>query len=200
MDLTSTHDGTFSMGHTEKRCVELLETIQQVVSRDRVDVKDLERLHGRLVWFGSYVFGRELNGAVRVVSKHARIRAKRTVVTEELAKALVFLKGELTRAEPVRISTDQSTTWFVFTDEAYEPGSDTPGTIGGLLVDQWGQTREFFGMALPAPLLEQFLEYSKHPIYELELLPVLVAIRAWAQLLLHTHVVFYWTIQRPTVL
>ena len=46
-------------------------------------------------------------------------------------------------------------------------------------------------MALPAPLLEQFLEYSKHPIYELELLPVLVAIRAWAQLLLHTHVVFY---------
>ena len=191
VDLTSTHDGTFSMGHTEKRCAELLETIQQVLSRDRVDVKDLERLHGRLVWFGSYVFGRELNGAVRVVSKHARIRAKRTVVTEELAKALVFLKGELTRAEPVRISTDQSTTWFVFTDGAYEPGSDTPGTIGGLLVDQWGQTREFFGMALPAPLLEQFLEYSKHPIYELELLPVLVAIRAWAQLLLHTHVVFY---------
>ena len=86
VDLTSTHEGVFSMGHTEKRCAELLETIQQVLSRDRVDVKDLERLHGRLVWFGSYVFGRELNCAVRVVSKHARIRAKRTVVTEDLAR------------------------------------------------------------------------------------------------------------------
>ena len=91
VDLTSTHEGVFSMGHTEKRCAELLETIQQVLSRDRVDVKDLERLHGRLVWFGSYVFGRELNCAVRVVSKHARIRAKRTVVTEDLARALTFL-------------------------------------------------------------------------------------------------------------
>ena len=33
---------------TLKRCTELLETIQQVLSRKRVDVKDLERLHGRL--------------------------------------------------------------------------------------------------------------------------------------------------------
>ena len=46
-------------------------------------------------------------------------------------------------------------------------------------------------MALPALLLKQFLEFSQHPIFELELLPVLVAIRAWAKVLLHTHVVFY---------
>ena len=191
LDLTSSQEGSFSLGHTEKRCAELLETIQHILGKDRVDVKELERLHGRLVWFGSYVFGRELNGAVRVVFRFARVKAKSTPVSEDLVTALNFLRRELTRAEPVRISTDQSTTWFVFTDGAYEPSSSTPGTIGGLLVDQWGQSKEFFGMALPDPLMKQFLEFSLHPIYELELLPVLVAIRTWAKILLHTHVVFY---------
>ena len=106
LDLTSSQEGSFSLGHTEKRCAELLETLQQILGKDRVDVKDLERLHGRLVWFGSYVFGRELNGAVRVVSKYARVKAKSTPVSEDLVTALNFLRGELTRAEPVRISTD----------------------------------------------------------------------------------------------
>ena len=46
-------------------------------------------------------------------------------------------------------------------------------------------------MALPSKLLEQFLEFSQHPIYELELLPVLVAIRTWSKILLNSHVVFY---------
>ena len=35
------------------------------------------------------------------------------------------------------------------------------------------------------------LEFSEHPIYELELSPVLVAIKLWATLLYHSHVVFY---------
>ena len=37
----------------------------------------------------------------------------------------------------------------------------------------------------------QFLEFSEQPIHELELLPVLVAIKLWATLLCHSHVVFY---------
>ena len=76
-------------------------------------------------------------------------------------------------------------------DGAYEPTSATPATIGGLLVDEWGRSLEFFGLALPSSLLEQFLEFSEHPIYELELLPVLVAIKLWATFLCRSHVVFY---------
>ena len=36
-----------------------------------------------------------------------------------------------------------------------------------------------------------FLEFSEHSIYELELLPTLVAIRNWAEKLKRCHVVFY---------
>ena len=57
VDLGETDKGAFKLGHTEKRCSELLEFIRFFLNADRVDVKGLERLHGRLVWFGSYIFG-----------------------------------------------------------------------------------------------------------------------------------------------
>ena len=76
VDLEETDAGAFKLGHTEKRCSELLASITSFLEASKVDVKELERLHGRLVWFGSYIFGRELNAAVRVISQHARLRAK----------------------------------------------------------------------------------------------------------------------------
>ena len=63
----------------------------------------------------------------------------------DLAAALQFIKGELLRIEPVVVSLSQTRTWYVFTDGAFEPGSDTPATIGGMLVDQDGRCVEHFG-------------------------------------------------------
>jgi hypothetical protein len=53
---------------------ELLEHIGNMISADGSGVipKELERLHGRLVWFDSFVFGRTLKAAASVVSKYAR--------------------------------------------------------------------------------------------------------------------------------
>ena len=99
----------------------------------------------------------ELNAAVRVISQHARLRAKTIFKTPELTKALQLLVPELTRAEPVRVALSHSSTFLVFTDGAYEPTASSPGSIGGLLVDELGRSLEFFGLALPQPLLEQFL-------------------------------------------
>ena len=81
-------------------------------------------------------------------------------MTEELVRALNFLKDELTRAEPVRISTDQSTTWFTFTDRAYEPGSDTPGTIGGSWLTS-GVNQVDGGTSLAAGIVREFVSYEK---------------------------------------
>ena len=47
--------------------------------------------------------------------------------TEQLTKAVNFLTEELTRAKPVQLSTSHCNTFFVFTDGAYEPTSETPG-------------------------------------------------------------------------
>ena len=191
VDLSESCNGSFQLGHTEKRVEELQQTLRDLLAAEKVEVKALEKLHGRLVWFSSYVFGRELNAAVRVISKHARLKYKMINKNHDLVKAMSFLLEELTIAKPVRISTTHCNTFYIFTDGAYEPGSETPGTIGGLLVDETGRSLEYFGLALPPSLLEQFLSFSDHPIYELELLPVLVAIKIWAKRLYKSHVVFY---------
>ena len=128
---------------------------------------------------------------MRVVSKYARFKTKSVGKSDDLTRALKFLMEELFKARPVQVSISHCSTFFVFTDGAFEPTSSTPATIGGLLVDEWGRSLEFFGLPVPQTLLDQFLEHSAHPIYELEILPVLVAIRIWAKLLEKCHVVFY---------
>ena len=104
IDLAETNRGTFELGHTVKRCEELLATLHELLLAEKVDVKSLEKLHGRLVWFSAYVFGRELNAAVRVISKYARIKAKSINKPDDLNRALKFLSEELVRARPVQVS------------------------------------------------------------------------------------------------
>ena len=132
-DLSETNSGSFVLGHTDKRREELLATLHEFLQVETVEVKALEKLHGRLVWFSSYVFGRELNTAVRVISRYARFKTETINKPDDLNHALKFLAEELVRARPVQVSLSHSSTFFVFTDGAFEPTSNTPATIGGLL-------------------------------------------------------------------
>jgi hypothetical protein len=66
-DLKDVDKGFFSLGHTTSRRQELLEQIGAMLSDGNalVNPKEFELLHGRLVWFNSFVFGRTLKAAVR---------------------------------------------------------------------------------------------------------------------------------------
>ena len=68
--------GSFTLEHTESRRSELVETLQELIGRGSATPKELERLHGRLIWFGSFVYGRMLNRLVKEVSNKARARGK----------------------------------------------------------------------------------------------------------------------------
>ena len=72
-----------------------------------------------------------------------------------------------------------SKTWTVFTDGAYEPDGKVKASIGGVLVNENGLVVECFGLETGDSLREEFLAKSQHPIYELEIFPVLVALRTW---------------------
>ena len=71
----------------------------------------------------------------------------------------------------------------MFTDGAYEPDGQIKASIGGVLVNDMGYVAECFGVEIPETLRHELLVDSKHPIYELEILPVLVALRLWQQLI-----------------
>eukprot|EP00435_Cladocopium_sp_Y103_P060846 s231_g22.t1 len=50
--------GSVELGHTPERREELLELLTALQKLETVTVKQLEQLHGRIVWFRSFVFGK----------------------------------------------------------------------------------------------------------------------------------------------
>lgn len=55
-DLADLQNGSFFLQHTENRRAELLATIDALLERAGASPKELERLHGRLVWFNALCF------------------------------------------------------------------------------------------------------------------------------------------------
>ena len=51
-DVSGLQGGTFTLEHTEGRRNELSETLQSLIERRNATPKELERLHGRLIWLG----------------------------------------------------------------------------------------------------------------------------------------------------
>ena len=86
--------GSFSLGHTAAGRSELLDHRGDMISVDGpgVSPKELERLHGRWVWFGSFVFGRTLMAAVSVVSKYAGASTSKVGVQGHSKMRLLFFK------------------------------------------------------------------------------------------------------------
>ena len=50
---------------------------------------------------------------------------------------------------------------------------------------------ERFGLKLPDSLTSKFEKDSKHPVYELEIFPILLALRVWQRHFLNAQIVFY---------
>ena len=65
------------------------------------------------------------------------------------------------------------------------------GSVGGALVSPSGTCVEFFGCLVPPEAMFVFLELSKNPIYELEVPPVLIAIKLWGTRMRGSQVVWY---------
>eukprot|EP00435_Cladocopium_sp_Y103_P039661 s4259_g10.t1 len=183
--------GRVELGHTPERREELLELLTTLQKQETVTVKQLEQLHGRIVWFRSFVFGRRLNSATRVLSWYARRPTRTVQLDQKLLGALSALERHLKLSTNVVISRDINKTWVVFTDGAFEPDQAQPASIGGVLIHPQGKVVSFFGAFLNETLTAEFLADSKHPIYELEIFPLIVAVRAWSNFLAGQLVVHY---------
>ena len=195
VDVSQLHCGLITLGHTEERRAELLESLRKVVTDGKnggqISTKSLEQLHGRLVWFNSFVFGRKLNFSIRVVSAASRQRTSKVVVSASLLDAVTCMIDHLQSSRNVKVQRDLNISWLIFTDGAYEPTAEKPATIGGVLINPNGQVVSYFGAALPETLLAEFLEESRQPIYELEIFPLVVAVRLWAEFLVDVLLVHY---------
>jgi len=133
-DVSSLQSGSFTLEHTESRRCELLETLQDLINRGGAAPKELERLHGRLIWFGSFIYGRMLNRLVKDVSNMARVRGKLLTFNEGFLDVLHRLMAAVQDSKPVAIGRSMCHTCIIFIDGAYEPDSKQPATFGAVLV------------------------------------------------------------------
>ena len=190
VDTERVNERTVQLGHTPERAAELLQSIDELLTQTQVSTKALEQLHGRVVWFRTFIFGRKLNAATRTISWFSRRPFPRVNLETALKQALQNLKQHLAESKRVSICRDLNETWIIFTDGVGSSHSH-PASIGGVLLNPVGQVFSCFGTCLPEALLEQFLAESKHPIYELVILPLVVAVKIWAKFIFRKVVVHY---------
>ena len=101
------------------------------------------------------------------------------------------MRALLETCKPLEITKSLCRTWIIFTDGAFEPDSSHPATVGGVLICPGGSVMQCFGESLHGTLVDELLSQSQHPIYELEVLPLLLALQTWGPLISGSPVVFF---------
>ena len=102
--------------------------------------------------------------------------------------ALKMITLRIQQAKPVVVSALAVKTKFIFTDGAFEQGR---GTFGGVFVSSEGRCLSYFAGELSRSAMTLLLESSAHPIYELELLPVLISMHVWGAACAAQQVVYF---------
>ena len=181
LDLNRFKDGTVSFAHTESRRAELDETLSNHLKTNSMTAKEAESLRGRLIWFDSFLFGRVANLSLHEIGKRATNVGHQCALGPDLKRALVFFRDRIVNGPPIEISRSVGETFYLFTDGAFEPDSPTPGTIGGVLYSECGVALRFFSEIVPSELMQCYTRDSKNPIYLIELLATLVALKLWGE-------------------
>lgn len=192
LDLDSNSDGSaqVTVGHTEARVQELTKTLAEIEATKTMSLKEAERLRGRLQWFETFASGRIAQQALRNLSKLTSTGRKSEALTALELDNINFLRRRVVGAPPICIRTTCLDTWFVFSDGACE-GDEKTGSLGSVLISPCGIPVEFISEKVPDQWMELFLQGSKHPIYELELLPVWISLIEWEGHLKNSQCVFY---------
>ena len=180
-----------TVGHTEDRKTELAADLKQIISDGFVESKFAERLKGRMQWFEGYVFGRTAQLGLRTLNDIALRSSKVVKLTVAELSILNKLLDRVSPARPIIISARTLSTWYIFTDGACQGVYEKDGGVGGVLVNPSGIIAMFFSEKVPTEFMGILSRDSLNPIYELELLPVLLAFVLWKQYIGDSRVVFF---------
>eukprot|EP00435_Cladocopium_sp_Y103_P015182 s5093_g3.t1 len=181
----------FSIGHTEERREELRLAFLDVLEKKTIEPKQAERLRGRMQWFEGYAFGRVAQHSLKVLGEISTRRQKLVHLSDVEMNAVNFLYNRISGATALRVNSTCLETFLIFTDGACEGESGKVGSIGGVLVSPAGKLLEHFSTEVPEDFMKLALAHSENPIYELELLPIYVALALWKTQVISTHVIFY---------
>ena len=190
VDLSRFQEGSVQIGHTQKRVEELRSFLDDILAKNCLNEKTVERLRGRMNFFEGHCFGRGPSQALKVLRGQARYGASASCLSDAAKSCVKLLKERLNSAVPLQISKRSLKSWFLFTDGACGPDKFFGG-VGAVLYNDEGFPVAAFSERVPDEILKRLLSCSQNPIYELELFPVLLALRKWENLFASSQVVCY---------
>ena len=190
VNLEGSEQGSITIGHTAERSAELAECLESHLTSGHISSKEAERLRGRMIFFERFSFGRVASSAVKSLGKCVELRRNVVDLDEELRFSFEFLKHRVGSSKPITIGPKLHQPWIIFSDGSSEPAART-GAIGGVLVDPCGMCQHFFSADIPPFCMDKLLDESGNPIYELEILPLVVCLDLWGDLIRGCPVVHY---------
>ncbi|CAE7624993.1 unnamed protein product [Symbiodinium sp. CCMP2592] len=177
-------DGTVFFCNTERRVLELKQTLQQVLDSGFLPQALALKLRGRMQFADGQLFGRTGRACMQAVTSHAW-GDNGPELSQPARLAIKKFMSRLCADAPRVISVMSQAPWFVFTDACYEAGhASWPCGLGGVLFDQLGSAVDFFSVGLGAEERRLLGEgRSSQIIFEAELMALVVALRKWGPLL-----------------
>ena len=182
LDLSDAANGKIKIKNKPERVQELLTALDETMAASSLHRSILPKLRGRLLFARSLAFGRCGGDALRAIGRAIQDSGSSTSMSPLLLNALRNLKEHLLNAKPREIRADHRLPPLVFTDGAFEPSpSGRPrGSFGGVLLDRASSSFLFFRGVVSDFHLSRVLGDSKTAIFELEILPILLAKIIWA--------------------
>ena len=181
----------FYVGHTDERRAELKAALEEVLEKKTIEPKQAERLRGRMQWFEGYAFGRVAQYSLKVLGELSLKRQKQVTLNDKEMQAVAYLIQRVSEARAIEIGPVSLDTFLIFTDGACEGDSSRIGSVGGVLVGPSGHCLQHFSSEVPTDFMREALACSANPIYELELLPIYIALHIWGKRVHSTHLVCY---------
>ena len=191
LNLDSSPEGSISLSNTNARKQELGLLLDKVISAGTLSPALALQLRGRLGFAENQVMGRVGVLLMRKLTEHA-YTSKTSRLSGDFIHALQMLKLRVVTGEPRRLHVTSHECWLVFTDASYEPESDNAAGLGGVLVDPRGNVVAWYSSTVPVSTLNNIGHGRKGQIiFELELIAVWMAYKAWDKFLSQRHCIFF---------
>ena len=190
MDLSDASSCCVRIGNTPERSKELAEHLTTHLQSGAMGSKEAERLRGRMIFFEGFSFGRVACSAVKSLGRVVDLKRNSVSLDKDMVSNLEFLRNRVENASPIRVGPRLHQPWILFSDGSSEPEAGT-GAVGGVLVNPYGQCVHFFSSVVPSNSMSKLLKESGNPIYELEILPLVICLELWGDLVKDSPVVHY---------
>ena len=193
VDTSNASQGSFAVGHTAERRDEPVATLEAALAERRMSQKLAESVRGRMVFYECFSAGRTTNLLLKEFGRLCKSDRQKDELSESDCAIVHALIERVATAKPVDVGTSFMDTWYIFTDGACEDGElgIKSGGVGGVLISPCGRYLQHFGGEVPKEWMDHLLRYSKHPIHELEILPVFISFYLWKSFISNAQVVHY---------